>query len=540
MELNNSNLSPLNKAGINQSDKNQMIQRAISKLDISKINVLSNLQEGDLIEGEIIDITHNQLKLLLNNGEEIHGQLNLLEHSHLNIGQRVAFTVISADPSKILLTPEQIDSSQETNPTIEKALLAAGLPLNKVNKSIVENLIKQNMPINKDSLKEMVKNSIIFKGTPIETLISMVKNNIPLTKENIDQYIKYSNQEHQLLDNIENIKESISSIMDATSDIHNHQDLLDIILASDNIPEEDAEFYNSISGKNREEIVELIKEFLPSRSEGSDASNNTDHAHNPRDIGESLADNDLTLLDLTKGLLKETTGLKGDKLFLLKGALNNLTSEELKGLLEGDVYKKFIKSTLNDKWSLKPNELLNKDNMKKFYNDLHKDMEKLKNITQELNLEDKSFINQASNIQNNVSFMDTLNNLFHYIQLPLLLEDKNAHGDLYVFKNKKGPNAEDDPVRLLLHLEMPSLGVTNIHLTLKNNNIDAQFFIEDEGSRKLITTNLELVETNLLKLGYIFNGSVKKSYEPIDFDKDIMKQGNTSSSPARYSFDIRA
>ena len=40
------------------------------------------------------------------------------------------------------------------------------------------------------------------------------------------------------------------------------------------------------------------------------------------------------------------------------------------------------------------------------------------------------------NISDNVQFMNELNQVATYVQLPLLINNKSAHGDLYVYTNK--------------------------------------------------------------------------------------------------------
>lgn len=43
---------------------------------------------------------------------------------------------------------------------------------------------------------------------------------------------------------------------------------------------------------------------------------------------------------------------------------------------------------------------------------------------------------QAHDMQGNIDFMKSLNQAFAYMQLPLKLQNQNAHGDLYVYTKR--------------------------------------------------------------------------------------------------------
>ena len=60
-------------------------------------------------------------------------------------------------------------------------------------------------------------------------------------------------------------------------------------------------------------------------------------------------------------------------------------------------------------------------------------------------------------MQDNLQFMNTLNQIFPYVQLPLKLTEQLTHGELYVYTKKKDLSAQNKEVSILLHLDMDSL-----------------------------------------------------------------------------------
>ena len=70
----------------------------------------------------------------------------------------------------------------------------------------------------------------------------------------------------------------------------------------------------------------------------------------------------------------------------------------------------------------------------------------------------EQIINTTSDLQQNLAFMKMLNEQFAYMQLPLKLSQQNAHGDLYVMTRKNALKKSKDNLKVLLHLEMDSLG----------------------------------------------------------------------------------
>ncbi len=145
-------------------------------------------------------------------------------------------------------------------------------------------------------------------------------------------------------------------------------------------------------------------------------------------------------------------------------------------------------------------------------------------------------------MQQNMEFMKMLNEQFTYMQLPLKLSQENAHGDLYVMTRKNALKKSKDNLKVLLHLEMDSLGTLDIHITKEHTNISTQFYVAKDSARKLLEKNAELLKDAINNQGYSFTSEFLDKEKDIDLVHDFIE--NETSAPignvTRYNFDLRA
>ena len=132
--------------------------------------------------------------------------------------------------------------------------------------------------------------------------------------------------------------------------------------------------------------------------------------------------------------------------------------------------------------------------------------------------------------------------MFAYIQLPLKLAGNHAHGDLYVYTNKKNLAAKDGNVSALLHLDMEHLGGMDVYVTMQHNKVNTNFTLQDESAMDLIEQHISLLDERLAKRGY----SLKAQFQVKEEEKDsgimqtILNQEKNISVLSRTSFDMRA
>ena len=151
----------------------------------------------------------------------------------------------------------------------------------------------------------------------------------------------------------------------------------------------------------------------------------------------------------------------------------------------------------------------------------------------------KTVADTTSNMQDNLQFMNTLNQIFPYVQLPLKLTEQLTHGELYVYTKKKDLSAKNKEVSILLHLDMDALGPTDIHLSMLQQNVTAKFYLTETDAENLVSEQLPSLTEALQKKGYSLNASVMHREKEPDIVTDFL-QDEATLSMKRFRFDIRA
>ncbi|MBP3197231.1 MAG: flagellar hook-length control protein FliK [Butyrivibrio sp.] len=247
------------------------------------------------------------------------------------------------------------------------------------------------------------------------------------------------------------------------------------------------------------------------------------------------------------GALKLETAQKE----LLKELAKNFENADLSNVAEkaswknvfssGD-YNKLLKSNMASQWTLKPLEVQDKENVENLYQRLGNQVKGLTNaISQNLGTESKLF-QQANNLQNNLDFMNQLNQMFQYVQLPLQMAGQNTHGDLYVYKNKNRKMSEDGSVSAVLHLDMDNLGPLDVYVKLKDTKVTTNFYVADDSILDLINDNIHILNERLEKRGYSMtvNLALHEDMDGQDAAVDEMLDVTKTPILSVNSFDARA
>ena len=186
-----------------------------------------------------------------------------------------------------------------------------------------------------------------------------------------------------------------------------------------------------------------------------------------------------------------------------KNAENAYKNDEaFSRLFQNDGYNKLIKGAMKDEWLIKPEDVGNKENVENLYQRLNTQARQLtESLTNALGAENR-VAQSAASLQNNIDFMNQINQMFHYIQLPLKMQDQDAHGDLYVYSNGKKKFEPGETVSAILHLDMDNLGPLDVYVKMKENNVKTNFYVADESVLDLIEEHIDMLNERLEKRGY--------------------------------------
>ena len=234
-----------------------------------------------------------------------------------------------------------------------------------------------------------------------------------------------------------------------------------------------------------------------------------------------------------------------ETLATIKNAISHSDSTAVQKLFQTEAFQKLFHSILMENFTITPHKLAKNGEMNSFYDSMEQKMNSFETlINSTLSGDDSGHLSgQAHDMQSNIDFMKSLNEVFAYMQLPLKLQNQNAHGDLYVYTNKDKLKQNPQKLSLMLHLEMDHLGTVNIRLEKDHQNIKADFHLDQEASLHLIERNTHLLQDSLAEKGYTCQIQVQpltQNETPVQDYLNAKVTPSASHEMKRFSFDIRA
>lgn len=208
----------------------------------------------------------------------------------------------------------------------------------------------------------------------------------------------------------------------------------------------------------------------------------------------------------------------------------------LEELFRSPVYQKLIGKALGDKFTLKPGDITSSEDINEFYKDTYSALSKLSEIAEK----EGSLAEKLSKPMDNIKFMDTLNDVFPYIQLPLKLTEGNTRGELYVFKNGRKKSDPGDSQSVLLHLDMKNLGPTDIHMELKSGFLKLRFYCDNDDAKNLLEDSFGELEAALTAKNYHLTSEFSVRETETSNIVEALSGGGEKVPEFKYNFDIRA
>lgn len=221
---------------------------------------------------------------------------------------------------------------------------------------------------------------------------------------------------------------------------------------------------------------------------------------------------------------------------------NAVNKEDLLHLFGSKEYGRILNKHMGQQWTIRPEEVANKRDVEELYNRLRQQTMRLAESLGQA-AKDTPLAKSLTTMQNNIDFMNQLNQMFNYIQLPLKMSGGETHGDLYVYTNRKSSVREDGSVSALLHLDMDHLGPLDVYVVLKEQYVNTQFYLQDESMIDFIAEHIHILNERLEKRGYSLHAEMKikeEEQEAVDVIKKITAQESRSTLLAQYAFDVRA
>ena len=252
----------------------------------------------------------------------------------------------------------------------------------------------------------------------------------------------------------------------------------------------------------------------------------------------------MKLPDLSQEQLNGNLSAK-EFLQVLSEAFNStdpVSRQILKELVSSKEYRNIVRSVMEEQWLLKPEELKSEHKINELYERLDRQLAQMEKVLKNFHQSSPQLTDTASNVRNNIQFMNQLNHTCAYMQIPLKLSGQNAHSDLYVYTGGRKHHDADEELTAFLHLDLEHLGSTDVSVKLRKKQVTTNFYLADDASYQLILDHMDILEERLEQKGYQVKISVTNQEEKVNFVEDMLKQKTPSAGGMvhRYSFDVRA
>lgn len=436
----------------------------------------------------------------------------------------------------------------------------------------------------------------MFPKAEPSVIAQMNKLGIPVTEANVQQFSNYKADTAAIMKELENVLEQLPKSIAGEGDTAGqmtakNMQLMDILFGGETIEQSQdtgakaqellaktADGSVVIKNGTEQQAADIAKELQQTLSTAEDGMQQTSAA------GEGIQQADAAkqaegrqMPAATQGSLGEILGKEGaasleqqlkaletdgkQVLFDKNGNLNTgMSAEEflknlnqlfkenefpqkeaLFKLFSGKEYQTILKKAVENQWYLEPQETGSKETIEKLYNRLQTQMNRLDEFIKQAGSGTEGLQKAVADVRGNIEFMNQINQIYNFVQLPLKMNGQNVNSELYVYTNKKNPRDMDGELSAFLHLDMDHLGSTDISVKMKGTAVKTNFYMADDASYELILAHAEELAERLENKGYQCQIEVKSEEKDMDFVEDFLKHDMPSAGKVyRYSFDVRA
>lgn len=512
------------------------------------MDMLMGKLPGQAVSGEVIYTDGSDILLALGKNQLL--QASLEGNMTAEKGQLLTFQIKNTIGNKVILSPLFENTGQ--NPNILRALEQAGIPESETSIAMVKSMMEEGMAIDRQSLYQMNRILNANPQSDIQTLVQMNRLQIPVTDENIVQFEAYKNYEHQISNSLTDITDMLmQSVLQSDGGIDQAEGIrfygqLMNLLTEEGLPPE---------GQGLAQTKEFFGagQDMPDGLQQGNAANGIKMSEGSIlfEKGEILsgADAETFLTQMKQAgmpeeLIQDVAANKvGEHEFLQKLSHfllgEDINPEQVLKFLESKEFKSILKNEMNRQWLLLPEEVGSEKSVDRLYERLNSQMHRLNQIASQTFGAESSLAQTVANVNSNIDFMNQLNQIFTYVQIPLKLQNREANGELFVYTNKKSLIKKDGTVSALLHLDMEHLGSVDVHVSLTGQKVATKFYLADDEALELIAEHIDLLNQRLESRGYTMTAEFIEGEKHTNVMEEMMKQDKNISVLSGYSFDAR-
>lgn len=532
------------------------------------VETAKQLQIGNIFEGTVNSIKGTQVVLGLSSGQNITARLD--KGVELMKGQSVFFQVKANDGEQVQIKPISLGGTSG-NPTLMQALDAANLPVNENNLNMVNAMMKEQMSIGAKSLQDMSRLVLQTKVSDPTTVVEMTKLDIPVTEENVTQFQNYKANEGAVLNQInrliEQIPEAVTSMdVSLETGLELNQQVISFFSG------EDVAGLKSVSENGNvlsTDVAPQGQAYVVAGTETSNARIQTQGYENmasqdayPKDtlgnvlfkdgfvqLVEHLSDMPEFMREYPEHFtetnhLRPETSVKQFLLDISKFLYNHrdsISREDVSSLVNHKSYKALLSNLITEQWTIEPEKLTEEHSVRDLYHKMESQLSQLSEIVSKYPKASETVATAAKDLSSNISFMNQINQAYHYVQIPFRLQGQNVNSELYVYRNHKEKLDDNEEMSAFLHFDMELLGSMDISVKMLQKEVTMNWYLEKEDTFQLLEDNLHLLSEKLEQKGYHCSMNVENASKKMNFVEDFLKaDAGTAGQLHRYSFDVRA
>ena len=512
------------------------------------------LVPGQTLHGEIVGRNGGEVQVRL--AEDMILNARVDQNIYLELGKDLTFEVKNNGAT---LTLSPLFTNVATDGNIIKALEMAGLPVQEKTVEMTKQLMDSGLPIHKAALQQVFREWHAFmEEGELADIINLHKLNLPVNRENVEQMASYRNLTYQLNQTVDDITEQLSQVLDTLTEEGKTQEaekLLGRILELAGETEgEQAEAVQAASKTGQTESVQAASETgQPEIGRSAQEAGQEGAIQAAMEAGQTESGQKASEAGQTEARRIISEGVESETLNTapedgqIKGQISGAGQQEATALAKesGTTLKQALEAVreqLTANWSITPEELEEAEKLGEFYKKFARQLNGLAKALEEAGQADSGAGKAVMTASRNVDFMQQINQMYAYVQLPLKLGQERAHGDLYVYTNRKNLSTSGEGVSALLHLDMENLGPLDVYVKLQEARVSTKFYVRDEETLDFLEAHMDILTKRLADRGYSCECSAmtREGKEELQ-DKGLkpLLEQEKSMVLSHYAFDVR-
>lgn len=504
---------------------------------ISKAQVLSRLEVGDTMRVQVAGVLDNKVMLRLPDGTTL--EAASLSKLQVNLGDFIELKVNHKNDNQFFVELVHQDTKQDATQLLKRMMINLDMPHNEKNEAIVNQMLKNEMPITQENFQEISSLMKQLKQPMPDHIAFLTAHDIPVNEQTLTQLAQTINHTKQLgeqlktlmhmiggnsKDNNNIISQEINAIYSTSKSGNTTPVTHDVQITT--MQNQDTKGNNQSQDTN---IAQEQQKNTAIKTQPDAQKQHQEVVHKTGSYENDLGNNKLSATDAQSTILKKAAQLNQQDTMRLSSLLQISTL--------ADTLKTVFKVVNRENSDTLAKDIQVQNHLREIGKTLHT----LKDQIEELNIPQKSdILNTIQNLQDNIAFFDQLNRFAAFVPIPLNINGLDTTAELYVLKNKeKSKKIDANNATILLSLFTANLGQVEVIVKTHYKSLECVFRSQDESVLSFIRKNSTSLYQLLDAYGYRLSQVSYKQIESQDTANILNVHEIKKQLDRKYSVDIR-